>query len=102
MNFVEAYQHSINAVFCDIGKKLGAKRILDEAKKFGFYSVPPLETPGDARSASGLYNGKLFDPKTAADYSRVDPGRLAFGQDKMLTTPLQMAMVAAPSRTGAT
>jgi peptidoglycan glycosyltransferase len=96
VNFVEAYQHSINAVFCDIGKKLGAKRILDEAKKFGFYSVPPLEVPGDARSASGLYKGStLFDPQTEAQLSQVDPGRLAFGQDKMLTTPLQMAMVAA-------
>ena len=96
VNLVEAYQHSINAVFCNIGQKLGAARILAEAKKFGFYSVPPLETPADARSASGLYlNGKLFDPKTAAQYSEVDPGRLAFGQDRMLATPLQMALVAA-------
>ena len=95
MNFVEAYQHSINAVFCNIGKTLGAKRILEEAKKFGFYSSPPLETPGNTRSASGLYaNGKLFDPRTSSGFSRVDPGRLAFGQEKMLTTPLQMAMVA--------
>ena len=70
--------------------------MLDEAKKFGFYSVPPLETPADARSASGLYtNGKLFDPKTAAQYSAVDPGRTAFGQGDLLVTPLQMAMVAA-------
>jgi peptidoglycan glycosyltransferase len=96
VNLVEAYQHSINAVFCNIGQKLGAKRILEEAKRFGFYSIPPLETPGDARSASGLYvKGNLFDPSTDAGYSRVDPGRLAFGQEKMLTTPLQMAMVAA-------
>jgi len=95
VNLVEAFQHSINAVFCNIGQKLGAKRILEEAKKFGFYSVPPLETPADARSASGLYsNGTLFDPTTGKGFSRVDPGRLAFGQDKMLTTPLQMAMVA--------
>jgi penicillin-binding protein A len=83
-------------VFCDIGKALGAKRILEEAKKFGFYSVPPLETPADARSASGLYKGgNLFDPSSDSQYTEVDPGRLAFGQEKMLTTPLQMAMVAA-------
>jgi penicillin-binding protein A len=95
VNMVEAFQHSINAVFCNIGKSLGSKRILEEAKKFGFYSVPPLETPSDARSASGLYSGgKLFDPTTDKGFSRVDPGRLAFGQEKMLATPLQMAMVA--------
>ena len=101
VNLVEAYQHSINAVFCNIGQKLGAQRILAEAKKFGFYSVPPLETPADASSASGLYvNGKLFDPRTPAQYSQVDPGRLAFGQDRMLTTPMQMAMVAAAIANG--
>jgi penicillin-binding protein A len=99
VNFVEAYQHSINAVFCMIGQKLGAKRILDEAKKFGFYSTPPLETPSDARSPSGLYNhGNLFDPKDAN--SQVDPGRLAFGQERMLVTPLQMALVAATIANG--
>ena len=58
--------------------------------------MPPLETPSDARSASGLYDPKtrkLFDPKDPA--TAVDPGRLAFGQERMLVTPLQMAMVAA-------
>ena len=35
----------------------------------------------------------MFDPKDPA--SEVDPGRLAFGQERLLTTPLQMAMVAA-------
>ena len=101
VNFVEAFQHSINAVFCNIGQKLGAKRVLAEAKKFGFYSTPPLETPSDARSPSGLYsNGKLFDPTTSKGFSRVDPGRLAFGQDKMLATPLQMALVAAAVANG--
>src|SRR6185437_17002382 len=34
----------------------------------------------------------LDDPK---DPNSVDPGRLAFGQERMLATPLQMAMVAA-------
>ena len=58
-------------------------RILDEAKKFGFYSVPPLETPSDSRSASGLYHhGGLFDPKSSSQLSEVDPGRLAFGQEQ--------------------
>jgi peptidoglycan glycosyltransferase len=94
INLFDAYVHSVNAVFCMIGQKLGAQRILDESKKFGFYSTPPLETPSDARSPSGLYKGSnLFDPKNAN--SQVDPGRLAFGQERMLVTPLQMALVAA-------
>ena len=44
--------------------------------------------------ASGLYNrGRLFDPKHPD--TQVDPGRLAFGQERLAVTPLQMAMVAA-------
>ncbi|MGH3001531.1 MAG: peptidoglycan D,D-transpeptidase FtsI family protein [Gaiellaceae bacterium] len=91
VNFLEAYEHSINAVFCNIGKALGAKKILDEAKDFGFYSKPPLELPSDEVAASGLYNSKraLYD-----NPSIVDPGRLAFGQEHLLATPLQMALVA--------
>jgi len=93
VNLVEAYQHSINAVFCNIGKRIGAKRILDKAKQFGFYSTPPLELPSDERAPSGLYN---FRKHTLIDNaSQVDPGRLAFGQERMLVTPLQMALVAA-------
>ncbi|MEI8104527.1 MAG: penicillin-binding protein 2 [Actinomycetes bacterium] len=101
VTFIEAFQHSINAVFCDIGQKLGAARILDEAKRFGFYSSPPLETPSDARSPSGLYDfatHKPYDPENAD--TQVDAGRLAFGQERMLATPLQMAMVAAAIANG--
>ena len=62
-------------------------------KRFGFYALPPLETPADERAPSGIYKGtKLFDPAKDSD---VDPGRLAFGQERLLVTPLQMAMVAA-------
>jgi peptidoglycan glycosyltransferase len=99
VNFVQAFQHSINAVFCMIGQRLGAQRILDETKKFGFYSTPPLETPSDSRSPSGLYNrSNLFNPRHAN--TQVDPGRLAFGQERMLVTPLQMALVAAAIANG--
>jgi penicillin-binding protein A len=93
VNFLEAFQHSINAVFCNIGKQLGARRVLDKAKDFGFYSTPPLELPANERAPSGLYNfkaHKLYDTP-----GLVDPGRLAFGQEHMLVTPLQMALVAA-------
>ena len=87
-------EHSINSVFCNIGKALGAAEILGYAKRYGFYEDPPLETPGNERSPSGLYHGaKLFRPDNPQ--TQVDPGRLAFGQEALLATPLQMAMVAA-------
>lgn len=93
VDLVQAFIHSINAVFCELGIKLGPKRILDEAKKFGFYSKPPIELPSNEVAASGLYNYKqrrYYDTP-----GLVDPGRLAFGQENMLVTPLQMALVAA-------
>jgi peptidoglycan glycosyltransferase len=93
VDLVQAFIHSINAVFCELGIKLGGKRMLDESKKFGFYTKPQFELPPSEVAASGLYNfkkGTLFD-----DPRLVDPGRLAFGQFDMLVTPLQMALVAA-------
>jgi penicillin-binding protein A len=98
VTLAQGLQHSINAVFCKVGEKLGATTILDYAKRFGFYSTPPLETPSSERAPSGLYNGsKLYFPKHSTD---VDAGRLAFGQERMVATPLQMALVASTIANG--
>ena len=92
VSLATALQFSVNSVFCNIGLELGAKRIVKQAKAFGFYERPPLETPDSERLASGLYrNGRLSDPKRDRD---VDAGRMAFGQERLLVTPLQMAMLA--------
>ncbi|MGI9657798.1 MAG: peptidoglycan D,D-transpeptidase FtsI family protein [Gaiellaceae bacterium] len=94
----ESLEHSINAVFCDIGQELGTDTVLDYARRFGFYERPPLETPEGERLASGLYQrNKLFEPRLESD---VDVGRLAFGQERLLATPLQMAVVAATVANG--
>jgi peptidoglycan glycosyltransferase len=94
LNLSTALQHSVNSVYCNIGKQMGAKVILDYAKRFGFYSEPPIETPSSERASSGLYKDhELWYPKDPA--AEVDPGRLAFGQERLLVSPLQMAMVAA-------
>ena len=94
VDLITGLEHSINSVFCNIGKAIGAAKILGYAKRYGFYEDPPLETPANERSPSGLYkNGELFRPSDPR--AQVDPGRLAFGQERMLATPLQMAMVAA-------
>jgi peptidoglycan glycosyltransferase len=93
VDLTTAFMHSINAIFCQIGMKLGAGKVIDQAKKFGFYSKPPIELPPSEVASSGLYNfskHSLYD-----DPKLVDPGRLAFGQEHLLATPLQMALVAA-------
>jgi penicillin-binding protein A len=99
IDFSSALAHSVNSVFCNIGKTIGAGKILEYAKRYGFYSSPPLDTPPSTIAPSGLYNYNkktrrhyLWFPKNPA--TQVDPGRLAFGQERMLVTPLQMALVA--------
>ena len=93
VSLAEGFEHSINSVFCNVGMHIGGLKILDYTKRFGFYSLPPLETPPDESAASGLYNkGKLFSPESNR---QIDSGRLAFGQERMLVTPLQMALVGA-------
>ena len=95
----QGLQHSINSVFCNVGKALGAGTILEYMKKFGFYKDPPLETPANEKLPSGLYHGgRLFFPSHPA--TQVDPGRLAFGQETLAVTPLQMAMVASTVANG--
>ena len=98
VTFLSAMQHSINSFFCNLGKEMGPRPIVEEMKDMGFYGRPPLETPSNERRASGLYKeGELFQPE---DSSQVDPGRLAFGQAELQVTPLQMAMVAATVANG--
>jgi penicillin-binding protein A len=98
VTFAEALEHSINAVFCEVGKRIGPNLILDYAEKFGFYDEPPIELPSDEVRRSGLYdNGRLFRPENP---NQVDPGRLAFGQERLQVTPLQMALVAAAVANG--
>ena len=95
-----AFEHSINSVFCNIGMQLGAKTILDYAKKFGFYKTPPLETAAERRCAERPLQRRRSHSTTRRTPNSVDPGRLAFGQERMLVTPLQMAMVAATIANG--
>ncbi len=99
VTLAQGLQHSINSVFCNIGKHIGAGKILDYSERFGFYATPDLELPADAQSPSGLYKKhKVYKPKHP-EY-QVDPGRLAFGQERLLVTPVQMAMVAATVANG--
>jgi peptidoglycan glycosyltransferase len=100
VDFLQAYEHSINAVFCNIGMKLGAQAVIDKAKEFGFYSEPPIELPSSSIEPSGEYRFEHGGLRPFDDASKMDPGRLAFGQDKLLVTPLQMALVAAADANG--
>jgi penicillin-binding protein A len=75
----------VNAIFGEVGVALGWPELEHYAREFGFYEEPGLEIE---TSTSTLH----------ADDANLDGPLLAstaFGQGQLLSTPLQMAMVAA-------
>jgi penicillin-binding protein A len=86
-----ALTNSVNTWFGQLGQQLGNDRLFETMEKFGFNSKPPIDLPEDEVEASGVSSedGLLHarDP--------VDLARVAIGQERLLATPLQMAMVAA-------
>ncbi len=89
-----ALTNSINTVFAQVGQDVGRSTMETYMKRFGFYSIPPLDYPPNEMVASGVRThagGRLLYPTNTG----VDLGRMSIGQERLLVTPLQMAMVAA-------
>ena len=92
-NFTYALTASINTTFAKVGNTLGRKRLIAGAQQYGFYQKPPLPLPAGEVVASGRYGKKgLLSPGAFMDPLAV--AWAACGQEKLLATPLQMALVA--------
>jgi peptidoglycan glycosyltransferase len=79
-----AFAESCNSVFAPLGAKVGARRLVETAERFGFNQDPgPV---GAARST-------IPAPDEIGDDLAV--GSSAIGQGKVLATPLELATVAA-------
>jgi peptidoglycan glycosyltransferase len=83
-SLLDSFAHSCNSVFAPIGAELGAKRLVAAAERFGFNKEPRLT--GAARSTIPAA-GEIGDDLAV--------GSTAIGQGKVLTTPLQMSLIAA-------
>jgi peptidoglycan glycosyltransferase len=90
--FTYALTNSVNTTFARLGDKLGQDALRSQMETFGMFARPPLDDiPAGERKASGLYAGsQLLDAEAG-----VDPARVAIGQERLLVTPLQMAIVTA-------
>jgi peptidoglycan glycosyltransferase len=96
VTLAQALTFSYNTVFAQVGQQVGQRRLYATMEKFGFFTDPPLDYPSDEMAPSGLYsNGRLL-PRNAP----TDVGRVAIGQERLLTTPMQMATVAATIANG--
>jgi penicillin-binding protein A len=97
ITLTDALTHSVNTVWAEVGEKLGIDTMAQYMLKYGFYKQPPIDLPSDQLLASGeRENGRLLRPRSR----KIDVGRMAIGQDKLLVTPLQMATVAATISNG--
>jgi peptidoglycan glycosyltransferase len=91
-----ALTNSVNTWFGQLGQQLGNEKLFETMEKFGFNSTPPIDLPDDEVYESGVYGED--GPLTVRD--PVDLARVAIGQERLLATPLQMAMVAAAVANG--
>jgi penicillin-binding protein A len=92
-DFTQALTYSINTTFGKVGNMLTRRRLVASMQRYGFYSTPPLPLPSGEVLPSGRYGKRGLLPPDAF----MDPLAVAWaacGQEKVLTTPLQMALVA--------
>jgi peptidoglycan glycosyltransferase len=87
-----ALTNSVNTWFGQLGQKLGQDKLFTMMEKFGFGSKPPIDIPEEELLASGVVgeNQEILGREDPVDLARV-----AIGQERLLATPLQIAMVAA-------
>jgi hypothetical protein len=81
--FAESFAHSCNSVFAPLGVRVGARRLLSAARRYGF---------GEPPSIRGVVEPPL--PRREELGSPLALGSTAIGQGRLLTTPLRMASVA--------
>ena len=88
--FKQAFTYSVNAIFAQLGVKLGWTGLTDIARRYGFDSQPDftLETAASQIHAPGSQATTTLLASTA------------FGQGELLATPMQMAIVAATIANG--
>lgn len=91
-----ALTNSVNTWFAQLGEKLGEDTLFEYMDRFGFNSSPAIDLPEDQVYASGIFeNEHLLGPNDPVDLARV-----AFGQERLAVTPLQVAEVAAAIANG--
>jgi peptidoglycan glycosyltransferase len=91
ITLTDALTHSVNTVWGTVGERVGKRTMYEYMRRYGFNRKPLLDLPRDEMRASGVYDGG--DLLRVSD--AVDIGRVAIGQERLLVTPLQMALVPA-------
>jgi peptidoglycan glycosyltransferase len=93
-----ALTNSVNTWFGQLGQQVGEDQLFETMEKFGFNTRPPIDLPEEELLPSGVLDFEANRLLTKDD--PVDLARVAIGQERLLATPLQMAMVAAAIANG--
>ncbi len=93
-----AIQHSCDVYFYDIAKRIGIDAISDMAFKFGLGEAGPLEIPNIKK---GLVPTKAWKEANRGEgWQKGDTLNTGIGQGFLLTTPLQLAVMASRLASG--
>jgi peptidoglycan glycosyltransferase len=93
-DFTQALTDSVNTTFAKVGTLIGQQALIAQMRAYGFYQTPPLELPRGMVYPSGRFKGPRLLSSSAA-MNPLDVAWAAVGQENVLATPLQMALVAA-------
>lgn len=93
LNMIDAFKHSCNSYIYAIAKQVGADKIIEVAKRFGFGSITGIDLPGEY---AGFVPTKAWKKqKYGTSWTLGDTLNLAIGQGFLLCTPIQLARMSA-------
>jgi penicillin-binding protein 2 len=96
----KAIEQSCNSYFCNLGQTIGYEAIYEQAHKLGLGQQTGIDLPSES---IGLLPTPGWKEKTMKDRWRPgDTCQIAIGQGLLVTSPLQMAMLASVYANGGT
>jgi len=93
LDLERAFTVSCNSYFIELCQKIGYRRLVDMAQKFGLGNATGI-------SGQGVYESSGNLPDKSAFHSKADVANLAIGQGVLLATPLQVADITATIANG--
>jgi peptidoglycan glycosyltransferase len=97
IDMTTALTKSVNTYWAQIAEQLGKPTMRKYMERLGFDEPVKVDLPAAQRASSGDVGPHGVRPVTSRF---VDIGRVGIGQERLLATPLQMAMVAAAVANG--
>jgi peptidoglycan glycosyltransferase len=95
-----ALTNSVNTWFGQLGQKVGQDQLFETMEKFGFNATPPIDLPNEGAESEVATSGVYGEDGLLHANDPVDLARVAIGQERLLASPLQIAMVAAAVANG--